>query len=404
MGTFRYLAYDGAGNRTAGVMEAAGADHVKHLLWADGLFIVDIRDRTLALPHLDEIFPSLVRVRRSELILFTRQLATFVRVGVPILEGLAVLREQASSRIMRRTLNEVIRDVTTGSPLSSALAKFPKVFPGLYVELVRTAEVSGNLDETLRQLADYMSRDEAAARKVRGAMIYPAIVIGLALVVITILVGFVLPSFANLFRDFHAQLPWPTRLLLTIGGFSRDHKFTIFATLATVVGICVLYSRTRSGRELLDVAFLRMPVIGLLVRDAIVERYLRTLATLARSGVPIAQMLETANRSLGNVVFQRGLAQVRPRMLSGDGFAEPLAATHLFPRMVIQMIRVGEETGHLDSNLEEAADHYAEELDYRLKRMIAMLEPALVIIVGAVVGFIALSVIAPMYGLVRAIK
>jgi type IV pilus assembly protein PilC len=171
-----------------------------------------------------------------------------------------------------------------------------------------------------------------------------------------------------------------------------------------VVGGGLLYSQTPPGRTTIAAVTLRLPVLGTVIRYAIIERYLRTLATLARSGVPIAQMLETAARSVGNVVFVRRLSTVRPRMLSGEGFAGPLAATHLFPQMVIQMVKVGEETGHLDADLESAADHFAEEVDYRLKRAITFLEPALVITVGLVVGFIAISVIAPMYGLVRAIK
>jgi len=272
------------------------------------------------------------------------------------------------------------------------------------VEMIRAAEVSGNLDDALRQLAAYMSRDEASVRKIQSAMIYPIIVVCLAVAVITLLVAFVLPAFSNLFSEFGAQMPLPTRILLTVGRFCGDHKFEILGSLALVVGAAVVYSQTRSGKVTIDRVILRVPVVGHVVRFSIIERYLRTLSTLARSGVPIAQMLETASRSLGNVVYSRGLAGIRPRMLSGDGFAGPLAATHLFPQMVIQMVKVGEETGNLDANLEEAADHFAEEVDYRLKRMVTVLEPTLVIIVGLVVGFIAISVIAPMYGLVRAIK
>jgi type IV pilus assembly protein PilC len=165
----------------------------------------------------------------------------------------------------------------------------------------------------------------------------------------------------------------------------------------------VLYTRTKRGRETVDVTVLKLPMLGTIMRYAVVERYLRTLATLARAGVPITQMLDTATHSLDNIVFLRGLEAVRNKMLSGDGFAGPLNGTGLFPRMVIQMIKVGEETGNLDANLEEAANHYAEEVDWRLKQMITMLEPALVIVVGGMVGFIAISVIAPMYSLVNAV-
>jgi type IV pilus assembly protein PilC len=404
MPKYRFLAYDAAGNRVSAMMEAASPDGVKQLLWADGLFIVNIRARRLSIPPLEELFPSLIKVRRSELILFSRQLATFVQVGVPMLEGLAVLRDQAASRLMRKALTEIISDITTGLSLSGAMSKLPTVFPSLYVQMIRTAEVSGNLDEVLRQLAAYMARDESSAKKIRSAMIYPAIVICLALGVITILVTFVLPAFSNLFQEFNAQMPPPTRFLLWVSAFTQEFKFEILAALGLLVGGSLIYSQTPGGKTALDTILLRVPVLGTVVRFAIIERYLRTLATLARSGVPIAQMLETASRSVGNVVFARGLAAVRPRMLSGDGFAGPLAATHLFPQMVIQMVKVGEETGHLDANLESAADHFGEEVDYRLKKAITYLEPALVIAVGIVVGFIAISVIAPMYGLVRAIK
>jgi type IV pilus assembly protein PilC len=402
---YRFLAYDASGNRVSAMMEATSPENVKQLLWADGLFIVNIRPRRLfSIPPLEELFPSLIKVRRTELILFSRQLATFVQVGVPMLEGLAVLRDQAASRLMKKALTDIISDITTGLSLSGAMSRLPTVFPPLYVQMIRTAEVSGNLDEVLRQLATYMARDESSIKKIRSAMIYPAIVISLAVGVITLLVTFVLPAFSNLFLEFNAQMPPPTRFLLWVSGFTQEFRFEILATLGLLIGGGLVYSQTPSGKTAIDTLLLRIPVIGTVVRFAIIERYLRTLATLARSGVPIAQMLETASRSVGNIVFARGLAAVRPRMLSGDGFAGPLAATHLFPQMVIQMVKVGEETGHLDANLESAADHFGEEVDYRLKKAITFLEPALVIAVGVVVGFIAISVIAPMYGLVRAIK
>src|SRR5947208_2088700 len=192
MAKYRFLAYDASGNRVSAMMEAPSPDGVKQLLWADGLFIVSIRARRFTMPPVEELFPSLIRVRRTELILFSRQLATFVQVGVPMLEGLAVLRDQAASRLMRKALSEIITDVTTGSSLSHAMSKLPRVFPTLYVQMIRTAEVSGNLDEVLRQLAAYMTRDEASTKKIRSAMIYPGIVICLALGVVTLLVTFVL--------------------------------------------------------------------------------------------------------------------------------------------------------------------------------------------------------------------
>ena len=402
MATYRYVAYDSAGRRLSRAVAAQSDEQVKRMLWDQGLHIVDIHTR-LQMPTLEDMFPTVVRVRRSEVILFTRQLATFVRVGMPIVEGLRVLREQAGSSLMRRALNEMIIDLGNGAALSAAMARFPRIFPALYVDMIRSAEVSGNLDEVLRQLAQYMARDEGARRKVQSAMIYPAIVVGLALVVISVLIAFVLPAFANLFGEFRASMPLPTLVLLTVGTFCREHLLEIFVALGMVGSAIGIYASTQAGRDAFDSLVLRLPMLGVIVRYAIIERYVRTLATLARAGVPITKMLDTAITAVGNAEYRNGLASVKEDMLSGEGFSTPLERTGLFPRIVIQMVRVGEETGSLDANLEEAAAHYAEEVDYRLKRMIAVIEPALVIAVGVMVGFIAVSVIAPMYALVHAI-
>jgi type IV pilus assembly protein PilC len=401
--SYRYIVYDGAGRRLTRVISAQSDEQVKRMLWDQELHVIDIRAQ-FRRPTLEELFPSFVRVRRSEVILFTRQLATFVRVGMPMVEGLAVLRDQATSGMMRRALTEMIADLGTGASLSAALSRFPRIFPALYVDMIRSAEVSGNLDAVLRQVAAYMARDEAAKRRVRSAMIYPAVVVTLAVVVISVLIGFVLPAFAQLFGQFRADMPLPTRVLLTVGTFCREHLLEIFGLLIVVAAAVGAYATTRRGRETLQSVLLRLPMLGVIVRYSVIERYLRTLSTLARAGVPITKMLETAITAVGNAEYRDGLAAVKEDMLSGEGFARPLERTGLFPRMVIQMIRVGEETGSLDANLEEAAEHYAEEVDYRLKRMIALIEPGLVIAVGVVVGFIAVSVIAPMYALVHVIK
>ena len=402
MALYRYVAYDSAGRRLTRAVQAQSDDQVKRMLWDQGLHIVDIRAR-LRLPTLEELFPSFVRVRTNEVIIFTRQLATFVRVGIAIVEALTVLRDQAGSNLMKRALTEMIADLGTGASLSAAMARFPRIFPPLYVDLIRSAEVSGNLDEVLKQLAAYMARDESAKRRVRSAMIYPAVVVGLAFVVICVLITFVLPAFAQLFGEFRASMPLPTRVLLAVGTFCRDHLILIFLFLTGLVAAVLTYVSTRSGRETVQRVVLRLPMLGIIVRYAIIERYLRTLATQTRAGVPITNMLDTSITAVGNAEYRDGLASVRDDMLGGDGFATPLERTALFPRLVIQMIRVGEETGSLDANLEQAAEHYAEEVDYRLKRMIALIEPALVLGVGAMVGLIAVSVIAPMYALVHAI-
>lgn len=404
MTRYRYLAYAAGGARVSDVIAASSPEQVKQLLWSQGLRIVEIRSEGLRLPSLDEMFPTLLKVKRSEVVLFTRQLATFVRVGMPILDGLAVLRDQSGSRLMKVALSAMLSDLGTGLSLSAAMARHPQIFSSLYVDMIRSAEVSGNLDDVLRQLASYMARDESSIRKVRNAMIYPAIVVTLALAVMGVLITFVLPAFARLFSDFHSTMPLPTRVLLAVGNFSEDHLIWILLAIVLLVAGAATLGRTARGREWWDTLIIKLPLIGPIVRYSVIERYLRTMASLARAGVPVTQMIDTANNSLGNVIFRQRVAAVRDQMLSGDGFAGPLATIDLFPRLVIQMVKVGEETGSLDTNLEEAADHYAEEVDFRLKQMMTTLEPALIIVVGGMVGFIAISVIAPMYSLVHAVR
>jgi len=403
MALYRYVAYDSAGRRLTRAVQAQSDDQVKRMLWDQGLHIVDIRAR-LRLPTLEELFPSFVRVRTNEVIIFTRQLATFVRVGIAIVEALSVLRDQAGSNLMKRALTEMIADLGTGASLSAAMGRFPRIFPPLYVDLIRSAEVSGNLDEVLRQLAAYMARDESARRRVRSAMIYPAVVVGLAFVVICVLITFVLPAFAQLFHEFRASMPLPTRVLLTVGTFCRDHLILLFLFATALVAALVSYANTRVGRETLQRVVLRLPMLGIIVRYAIIERYLRTLATQTRAGVPITNMLDTSITAVGNAEFRDGLASVRDDMLGGDGFATPLERTALFPRIVIQMIRVGEETGSLEKQLEVTARYYESELDYKLKKLTAIFEPAIIIGVGLVVGFVAIAMVSAMYGIFGQVK
>jgi len=213
----------------------------------------------------------------------------------------------------------------------------------------------------------------------------------------------VLPNFVALFNEFHAQLPWPTRILIAVGSFAQTWRLEIVAGALVVIFAVFGFLQTAPGRVFWDHALIRIPVLGTIVVFAIVERFTRTLATMLRAGIPISQTFDVASASAGNIRYRRQLDAVRERMVTGDGFSEPLAATGLFAPMVIRMVRVGEETGTLDQSLEQIADFLAEEMDYKVRNMIALMEPALVIAVGTAVGFVAVSVVLPMYGLLRAV-
>jgi type IV pilus assembly protein PilC len=401
---FRAVAYSYEGGRTARLVRASTIEDAQRALWDEGLRIVSLRTSGLHLPSLHEMLPSFFKVRKSEIILFTRQLGTFVKVGVPMLEALAVLHEQTGSKEMRVALQNMMVDLGQGRPLSAAMRQHPRIFNRLYVDMVRAAEVSGELDLVLAQIADYMLRDDTAARRIRGAMAYPTIVLMLAFGVITVLMIFVLPAYVHLFAEFNAELPLPTKILLAVGKFFDAYRFQTLIFMATVAIALTVFFNSGRGKHFRDRFIIRLPVLGRIIHYSIIERFLRTFAAMTRAGIPVTQMFDTVIEATGNLIFQERLRAVNESMVGGAGFAGPLAQTDLFPPLVIQMIRVGEETGTLDATLEEAAQYYSSEIEFRTKNMIAVMEPGLVILIGAVVAFVAISVITPMYGLVHAIK
>jgi type IV pilus assembly protein PilC len=347
--------------------------------------------------------PTFFGVSTSDLVMFSRQLSTFLKVGVPITEAIRLLRGGTRSGAFKAALDDINDDLDDGESFSAAISHHPNVFNELYVDMVRAAEYSGSLDRVLLQIAIYLQRQDSALRKLRSAMIYPAIIMSLAVVVCGVLIVVVLPNFVSLFREFHAELPLPTRVLIALGAFAQEWRLQIVVTFVLLVLGAFIFLQSRPGHVFRDYAVIRLPVLGTIVVFSIVERFTRTLATMLRAGVPISQTFDVASASSGNIRYRRGLDSVRQRMITGDGFSEPLAATGLFMPMVIRMVRVGEETGTLDQSLEQIADFLAEEMDYKVKNMIALMEPSLVIAVGAAVGFVAVSVVLPMYGLLRSV-
>jgi type IV pilus assembly protein PilC len=348
--------------------------------------------------------PSLYSVKRLELIIFSRQMATFIRAGVPIVDGISVVREQTKSALFRRTLDAISNDLLDGEPISIAIARHPKVFPQLYVDMVIAADVSGQLDLVMSQLSVYLERTEASARRLRQATLYPAIVGGLALIVVFILITFVLPSFVALFADFQAELPLPTKILLGVGDFGGKYGIITAGIVCMVVTFLFLIRGLGPIRRVRDVLTLRLPVIGGLVRLGIATRFARTLGILLQAGVPVGEAFDVAMTGTGNTVFRRRLEPVRDRLLAGEGLAKPIARAGLFGPLLIQMVKVGEETGTLDSYLEQAAEFMDTDLEYKTKQMVTIIEPALILGVALMVGFVALSVVTPMYGILGSIK
>ena len=353
---------------------------------------------------LERIIPGLNSMKRVELVLFSRMMATFIRAGIPILDGIEVVRQQAVSTLFRRTLDDVAIQLRNGEQLSTALTSHPRVFSRLYIDMIVAAEATGELDAILDQLARYLERAEATSRRLRQAMLYPAIVMCMAGVVIAILTTVVLPSFVALFADFDAELPLPTQVMMAIGSFGGSYGAQTVGVILGLIVFLALVRDTRIVRRIRQRVILHLPVVGGIVKLGIETRFARTLGILLRAGVPIARAFDIATTGTGNGNYVRRLAPVRERLLSGDGITEPLKSSRLFGSLLIQMVKVGEETGTLDRYLDQAAEFMDDDLDYRTKQMVTIIEPMLILGVALVVGFVALSVVTPMYGILNEIK
>jgi len=343
-------------------------------------------------------------VKLEELMNFSRQASAFLRAGVPILDALAVVAEEGASKKMQEVLADVQRRLRSGSSLGDAFAQHTKVFPGYYIAVVRASELTGKLDTALDQLATYLEREVEARKQVRGALTYPAIVLVLAVVAMIVMAVYVLPKFRNLYSTLNAHLPLPTRMLLGFTNFLTNWWWAIalVGVLIAAAGYAVFGGSHGKARR--DSTLLALPAVGKLVKLICIERFCRVLATLVQSGVPLPDAVQVSADSTNNFVFETKLSTVRDAMMRGDGLARPIQASGIFPPAARQMIRVGETTGSLDRQLENAAVFYERELSFELKRFTDMFEPAILLIVGLAVAFVALAQISAMYSIYHQVK
>lgn len=349
--------------------------------------------------------PTFGRIVKSEEVMnFSRQAASFITAGVPILDALAIVAEECGSKQMVNVLNDLQRRLRAGSSFGDAIAQHANVFPGYYIAVIRAAELTGNLDEAFDQLADDMQRDIAAKRQVKSALTYPIIVMGLAIVAVIVMASYVLPKFKGFYGSLGATLPLPTRMLLGFTDFMRDWWPVILITIGVVLFTTLVVFGGKRGKKRRDAALLKIPGLGPVLRIAALERFCRVLAALVHAGVALPDAIQVSADSTNHTMFQEKLADVREAMMRGEGLARPIAASGIFPAAARQMIRVGESTGSLDQQLKNAAHFYARELEYRLKKLTDSFEPAIVIFVGLIVGFVALAQISAMYSVYSQVK
>lgn len=398
MPRYRYEALTLEGERVSGRIRAATLPDAQLELERHGMAITSINaGRSRASVEL-----RAARIPPTELMHLSRQLGAFVRAGIPITQAMSDLSEGSENRAVRAALDAIAEDLRSGMTLSDAFGAHPRDFPPFYIGILRSAELTGNLCDVLDQLAVYIERDLEARRKVRTAMMYPAIVAVMAVLTSVILAFFVLPRFEVFFASLDAQLPLPTRILLAINDFVQRWLWVIVGAMVTLVVGFVVGVRTRAGRRMRDRAVLRIPVIGPTMRSAVTERFTRVLASMVHGGIPLPVAMDVATSSLHNLAFEEPLAVARAQMLDGAGLAGPISETEMFPPMAVQMMRVGEQTGTLDRQLDMAAGFYGRELDHQVKKLSALVEPAIILVMGGLVGFVAVALVSAMYGIFRA--
>jgi len=393
MNTFMYVAKLPDGRTINGSLEAGSEQLVVNALHQKGFVVLEVK---AAPRRFQSSFGS--KVNLDDLAIFSRQMATLVDAGIPIVGGLEAVAEQVENPALKKAITQVKDAVEGGTSFTLAIAKQNKVFSPLFVSMVRAGEISGHLAEVLQRLAVYMEKSANLQRKVRSACVYPAIVVIMAVVITSILVLTVIPSFKEIFKSMDAQLPLPTQILLSFSDFARR---TFLPGLGLLILGVFLFKRkvlqTRPGRLWFDRTMLKIPIFGPLIRKVAIARFARTLSTLVRSGVQILAALEIVSEASGNRVIADALIRVKDSIREGENIAGPLAASRVFPPMVVRMMAVGEQTGRLDEMLAKVADFYEEQVDAAVSGLTSALEPIIICVLGIVVGSIVFAIFLPIF-------
>jgi type IV pilus assembly protein PilC len=404
MATYAFKALDLAGAPTKGEMEAGDKQAVAAQLRSKGLIVVDIEEQAPA--NAGDILARFKRVKADDLVIATRQLSTMVSSGMSLLRALYVIEEQTENDKLRDIWIEVRKDVEAGLALSDALAKHPDVFNDLYVAMVEAGETGGILDSTLVRVAEQLEKDAALRRQVKAAMIYPALIGGFALVVLFALVAFLVPVFEKIFKDFGGDLPAITKFTVWLSHMVTDRWYVMFAVTFGVVWTFRRWKKTETGRMQWDRLKLKFPMkIGDIVQKVALARFSRTFSGLIAAGVPMLEAIDITGKTSGNKVIEKAMFEVRESVKKGGSLTAPMTQVpEAFPVMVTQMIGVGEETGALETMMTKVADFYEEQVAAAVKALTSILEPIMIVIVGAIVGFIVIAMYLPLFKVYDQIK
>jgi type IV pilus assembly protein PilC len=397
MATFTYTARSFAGDIRTATLEAQSRDDV----------IAQLRRQRLNVIKIDEATPKKPKrghIKMRDIVILTRQFSTMINAGLPLVQAMTILAEQSENKVLSEIMRKVVFDVESGNTVADALGKHPQAFSNLYVNMVAAGEAGGILDTILMRLATFMEKNDALIRKVKGAMIYPSVIMAVAGIAVTVLLIFVIPVFENLFTSAGLALPLPTRIVMGASRFLKGYWYMVLGAIVAAVFMFRRYRATANGRLKIDKFMLKVPVLGDVLRKSAVSRFTRTLGTLISSGVSILDGLEITAKTAGNRVVQDAIMESRSSIAGGDTIAQPLKKSGVFPPMVISMISVGVQTGGLDEMLSKIADFYDEEVDAAVSNLLSLLEPVMIVFLGVVVGGMVVSMYLPIFDMINAVQ
>ena len=395
---YTYVAYNENKEIIKGKLEAKDEDQAASLLSYAGYQVINLKER-VSFPTFQKMVKYLYPVKPQDVILFYRQMALLVESGLNIITAMDLLQEQATNPIFRQTLKDIIKDVRSGSQLSAAMSKHPEIFPQVHYQSLRVGEQTGGLEGILRQIADFTEKQLISKKGVKNAMTYPVIAFIVAVVVIAVMVTFVFPAFGSLYESMGNEVPAATQMVLDLGKNLRAYGLYIIGIAALVIAFFVAYFKTTTGRYHWDAMSLKFPMVGRINHLNELARLCRSVSVLFKAGLPLTEILPLAIQSCNNKVMSKTLMSIRDDMLGGEGLSHPMAKHPIFLPMMVQMVRVGEETGNLDSTLLSVAQSYETEAEDRTKALIGMIQPVMTVVIGLVVGLMAMTLVSSMYGM-----
>lgn len=403
MATFAYTAVDPSGKTIKGKIEAESQQTVMTRLRERGYLITDLAEKKSLSSVLGGKSFGQGKVKLEALTVFTRQLATMINAGIGIIRCLDILESQLRDSSLKPVLNQTMRDVKNGMSLTDAFAKHPNVFNKLYVNMIRAAELGGILDQILDRIAGFLEYEMEVRTKIKSAMMYPVIVLVFSVCMIGVLFVFVLPRFKEIFESMDVEMPIYTSMLFNASGLFKDYWYVPAIAIASGIFFYKKLDKTAKGHYQIDAVKLKIPVVGDIIRKMAISRFAKTFGTLVSSGVPMMRALEIVGETAGNSVIAKGVQTARDSVREGQKISAPLEGTGLFPMMVTHMIDIGEETGRLSEMLNKVSEFYEKEVDAAVKGLTSLIEPMLIVFMGVVVGFIAISVMGPIFKLVSSI-